>query len=332
MYKPKIGIVGYGRVGKGAELAVQSFTDMELVGIFTRRDPSTVETLTGVEVYSVDELEDGGWDIDVLLLCGGSRTDLPEQTKKYAQWYNVIDSYDQHDTINEHYHEVDDVACDEGTLAIVSVGWDPGLFSKMRALNCAIFAAEVFLHTSWGDGLSQGHSDAIRQIDGVVDARQYTKPIKEAIARIRSDEKVQLATYKTHTRECFVVAEEGADLARIEQEIKTMKNYFVNYETTVHFVTQEELNEQHNRVDHRGFVHGKAWTGVEHEHKHVLEYNLDTDCNAELTGCIMAAYARAAYRHYDEMGDCGCLTALNIPDADLLPLDMTDDEIRTACL
>lgn len=312
--KIRVGIFGYGNLGKGVESAIHQNPDMELAAIFTRRDPNTVQVRsTGVPVLHEDALAQMQDEIDVLILCGGSAKDLPEQTPKYAAMYNVVDSFDTHAKIPEHFAAVDACAKQSGKVGIISCGWDPGMFSLNRLYaNCVLPDGNDY--TFWGKGVSQGHSDAVRRIEGVIDCRQYTVPVPEALEAVRSGENPQLTTREKHTRECFVVAEEGADLARIEREIKTMPNYFADYDTTVHFITMEEMKRDHGGLPHGGCVIRTGQTGMEHEHQHVIEYSLKLDSNPEFTGSVIVAYARAAYRMNQE-GMCGCKTVFDIAPA-----------------
>ncbi len=307
----RIGILGYGNLGRGVECAIRQNPDMELKAVFTRRDPKSVHILTeGVPVYSVEEAEKRKDEIDVLILCGGSATDLPVQTPEYAQWFNVVDSFDTHAKIPEHFASVDAAAKKSGKVAVISVGWDPGMFSIARLYATACLP-EGENYTFWGKGVSQGHSDAVRRIEGVKDARQYTIPVESALEAVRSGSNPVLSTREKHTRECFVVAEEGADRERIEREIKTMPNYFSDYDTTVHFVTEEELKRDHSRLPHGGFVLRSGRTGWEKENGHIIEYSLKLDSNPEFTSSIIVAYARAAYRMNQE-GQAGCRTAFDV--------------------
>lgn len=310
----RVGILGYGNLGRGVECAIRQNPDMELRAVFTRRAPETVKILTeGVPVYHVDEAEAKKDEIDVLILCGGSATDLPIQTPKYAQWFNVVDSFDTHAKIPEHFAAVDESAQKSGKVGIISVGWDPGMFSLNR-LYAAACLPEGENYTFWGKGVSQGHSDAIRRIEGVKDARQYTIPVESALEAVRSGSSPELTTREKHTRECFVVAEEGADLAKIENEIKTMPNYFSDYDTTVHFITEEEMKRDHSGLPHGGMVIRTGVTGMEKEHKHVIEYSLKLDSNPEFTSSIIVAYARAAYKMNQE-GQKGCKTVFDVAPA-----------------
>lgn len=325
----RIGILGYGNLGKGIECAIRQNKDMEMVGVFTRRDPATVSILTeGVLVYSVDKVMEMKDRIDVLILCGGSATDLPKQTKEYVKYFNVIDSFDTHVNIPKHYSEVNEAAKSSGHIGIVSVGWDPGMFSLNRLYaNCILPDGNDY--TFWGKGVSQGHSDAIRRIDGVKNGKQYTIPVSAALDAVRRGENPKLTTRQKHTRECFVVADEGANLNRIEEEIKTMPNYFEEYDTTVHFISEEELEREHQGIPHGGFVFRTGTTGWNQENKHVIEYSLKLDSNPEFTGSVLVAYARAAYRLSKE-GTSGCKTVFDIAPAYLSPL--SGEEIRAHLL
>ena len=314
----RVGILGYGNLGKGVEAALAQNEDMQLVGVFTRRSPESVSVRTpDVPVYHCDKLADMKKDIDVLILCGGSATDLPEQTPVYAEMFNVIDSFDTHARIPEHFANVDAKAKAAGTTCIISCGWDPGMFSLNRLYaNCIL--PEGRDYTFWGKGVSQGHSDAVRRIEGVADCRQYTIPVPAAMDAVRAGENPELTTREKHTRECFVVAKEGADLAKIEEEIKTMPNYFADYDTTVHFITAEEMQRDHSGLPHGGSVIRTGVTGMEKEHKHVIDYSLKLDSNPEFTGSVIVAYARAAYRMNQE-GMTGCKTVFDIAPAYLSP-------------
>ena len=312
--KTRIGILGYGNLGRGIECAIKHNDDMELVAVFTRRNPDDVKILTeNVKVYSVNDVEDFKDKIDVMILCGGSATDLPEQTKKYAEMFNVIDSFDTHAKIPEHFADVDAAAKKSGKIGIISVGWDPGMFSLNRLYANAILTNGSD-YTFWGKGVSQGHSDAIRRIDGVLDGKQYTIPVESALEAVRNGENPELTTRQKHTRECFVVAEEGADKARIESEIKNMPNYFADYDTTVHFITEEELKKNHSGIPHGGFVIRSGKTGWNDENTHIIEYSLKLDSNPEFTASVLVAYARAAARLNAE-GQTGCKTVFDIASA-----------------
>lgn len=325
----RLGILGYGNLGRGVECAVRQNEDMELVAVFTRRDPKTVKILT--ETASVCRIEDAPlWKdkIDVLILCGGSATDLPVQTPEYVKYFNVVDSFDTHARIPEHFANVDAAAKESGKLGIISVGWDPGMFSLNRMYANAILP-EGSDYTFWGKGVSQGHSDALRRIDGVKDAKQYTIPVDAALEEVRKGTNPQLTTRQKHTRECFVVLEEGADAARIEQEIKTMPNYFADYDTIVHFISEEELKKNHSGIPHGGFVLRSGVTGWEKEHKHLIEYSLKLDSNPGFTSSVIVAYARAAYRLALE-GQTGCRTVFDIAPAYLSP--KSGEELRASLL
>ncbi len=324
----KIAIMGYGNLGRGVECAVGQNDDMELVGVFTRRSPETVKTVSGVPVYPADCLVEKREEIDVLVMCGGSATDLPEQTPEYAKYFNIVDSFDTHAKIPEHFARVDQAAKEGGNVAMISVGWDPGMFSLNRLYAGAILR-EGRDYTFWGKGVSQGHSDAIRRIPGVKDAKQYTIPVESALNAVRNCENPELTVRQKHTRECFVVAEEGADRVRIEEEIKTMPNYFADYDTTVHFITEEELQRDHAGIPHGGMVLRTGKTGTGGEHNHVIEYSLKLDSNPEFTACVLAAYARAAYRMSRE-GMTGCKTVFDVAPAYLSPL--TAEEMRSRLL
>lgn len=320
----RIGIYGYGNLGRGVECAIADNPDMQLVGVFTRRSPASITTASGAPVYSVDEALHMQDQIDVMILCGGSATDLPEQTPAMAAHFNVIDSFDTHANIPQHFAAVDAAAQASGKIAIISVGWDPGMFSVNRLYASSILPQGQF-YTFWGKGVSQGHSDAIRRIPGVKDARQYTIPVDAALEAVRSGSQPELTTRQKHTRECFVVAEEGADLSAIEQAIVTMPNYFADYDTTVHFISEEELQRDHAGIPHGGFVIHTGKTGRNHENNHVIEYNLKLDSNPEFTSSVLVAYARAAYRLQQE-GQKGCKTVLDIAPSYLSP--KTGEELR----
>ncbi|MBP3584878.1 MAG: diaminopimelate dehydrogenase [Peptococcaceae bacterium] len=324
----RIGVLGYGNLGRGVELAIQHCPDMELAGVFTRRNPQSLQTVTGANVYSMEQAETMQNEIDVMILCGGSATDLPVQTPKFAQLYNVIDSFDTHAKIPEHFDAVDAAAKAAGKTAIISTGWDPGMFSLNRVLAQAILP-QGDTYTFWGKGVSQGHSDAIRRLDGVKDARQYTIPVETALEAVRNGEAPNLTTRQKHLRECFVVAEEGADLAKIEQEIVTMPNYFAEYDTTVHFISEEELRANHSGIPHGGFVIHSGKTGVNSENTHVIEYGLKLDSNPEFTASVLVAYARAAYGMHKD-GITGCKTVFDVAPRYLSP--MSDEQLRKEML
>ena len=308
----RIGIFGYGNLGRGVEAAIRQNGDMELAAVFTRRDPATVKIATeGVKVCHTDDAKNMINDIDVMILCGGSATDLPIQTPELAKLFNVVDSFDTHARIPEHFANVDSVAKQSGKVALISVGWDPGLFSLNRLYASAILP-EGNSYTFWGKGVSQGHSDAIRRVEGVLDGKQYTIPVESALDAVRSGTNPELTTRQKHIRECFVVAEEGADLARIENEIKNMPNYFADYDTTVHFITAEELKRDHSGIPHGGFVIRTGKTGANKEHNHVIEYSLKLDSNPEFTSSVIVAFARAVNRLQSE-GNFGCKTVFDIP-------------------
>ncbi len=315
----KIAICGYGNLGRGIEAAIRQNDDMELTGVYTRRNPESVRIMTdGVEVFHIDEMINHKDEIDVLIICGGSATDLPKMTPKLAENFNVIDSFDTHADIARHFDTVDKAAKKGGNIALISAGWDPGMFSLNRLYSSAILP-DGKDYTFWGKGVSQGHSDAIRRIDGVADARQYTVPIDAALKAVRSGENPDLSTRDKHLRECYVVAEEGADKERIEREIKTMPNYFADYETTVTFITQEELEKNHSGIPHGGFVIRTGVTGFDRENKHIVEYSLKLDSNPEFTASVIVAYARAIYR-MRQRGDIGCKTVFDVAPADISPM------------
>ena len=310
----KIGILGYGNLGRGVECAVKQNDDMELVAVFTRRNPEDVKILTETAtVCNVADVEDWKDKIDVMIICGGSATDLPKQTPVYAKMFNVIDSFDTHAKIPEHFANVDAAAKEGGHVGIISVGWDPGMFSLNRLYANAILP-DGNDYTFWGKGVSQGHSDAIRRVEGVKDVKQYTIPVEAALKAVRNGENPELTTRQKHTRECFVVLEEGADAAKVEEEIKTMPNYFSDYDTTVHFISEEELKANHSGIPHGGFVLRSGKTGWDGENKHLIEYSLKLDSNPEFTSSVLIAYARAAYRLASE-GQIGCKTVFDIAPA-----------------
>lgn len=325
----RIGIMGYGNLGRGIECAIRQNPDMELKAVFTRREPRTVRILTdNVPIYPAADALKYKNDIDVLILCGGSATDLPEQTKEYAKYFNVVDSFDTHAKIPEHFNQVNKSAEENGTTAIISAGWDPGMFSLNRLYANAILP-DGYDYTFWGKGVSQGHSDAIRRVDGVADGKQYTIPSEKALSAVRNGENPQLSVRDKHTRECFVVPEDGADLDRITEAIKTMPNYFSDYDTTVHFITQKELDKNHSGIPHGGFVIRSGKTGWNQENSHVIEYSLKLDSNPEFTASVMVSYARAAYRMRAE-GITGCKTVFDIAPAYLSRL--SNEELRRSML
>ena len=325
----RVGILGYGNLGKGVESAIAQNDDMELKAVFTRRNPENVKVRTaGVKVLQADELSHMQDELDVLILCGGSATDLPVQTPQYASMYNVVDSFDTHARIPEHFAAVDAAAKKAGKVSLISCGWDPGMFSLNRLYaNCVLPESKDY--TFWGKGVSQGHSDAVRRIEGVKDCRQYTIPVEKAVEAVRSGSNPELTTREKHTRECFVVAEEGADLAKIENEIKTMPNYFSDYDTTVHFIDEEEMKRDHSGLPHGGMVIRTGVTGMEKEHKHVIEYSLKLDSNPEFTGSVIVAYARAVSRMNKE-GMSGCKTVFDVAPAYLSP--KSAEELRAHML
>ncbi|MBQ2898095.1 MAG: diaminopimelate dehydrogenase [Clostridia bacterium] len=315
--KIRIGIAGYGNLGKGVECSIMQNADTELVGIFTRRPPESVKTVTNAKVYNINDLLDFKDKIDVLIICGGSATDLPVQTPEFAKSFNVVDSFDTHAKIPQHFENVDAAAKQSGKIAMISVGWDPGMFSLSRLYAGAILPLGND-YTFWGKGVSQGHSDAIRRIDGVLDAKQYTIPVDDALDAVRSGTNPELTTRQKHIRECFVVACEGADLNKIEQEIKTMPNYFADYDTIVHFISQDELTKNHSGIPHGGFVIRSGKTGINGENNHIIEYSLKLDSNPEFTASVLVAFARAAYKMNKE-GMCGCKTVFDVPPSYLSP-------------
>lgn len=325
----RIGIMGYGNLGRGVECAVRQNLDLELAAVFSRRGPGEVRPLTpGVPVYPAQEAQAHRGQVDVLILCGGSATDLPAQTPQFAQWFNVVDSFDTHARIPQHFAAVDAACKAAGTVGAISVGWDPGLFSLARAYAGAVLPQGAS-YTFWGKGVSQGHSDAIRRIPGVQDARQYTVPVPAALEKVRAGGQPQLTTRQKHTRECYVVAQPEADLARIEKEIKEMPNYFADYDTTVHFISQQELQRDHAALPHGGTVLRTGATGWQGEHRHVVEYALKLDSNPEFTSSVLAAYARAVYR-LAQAGGTGCHTVLDIPPA--LLCAQSPEELRAQLL
>ncbi len=325
----KVAIYGYGNLGRGVECAIAQNKDMELVGVFTRRPPETVKILTeGVSVYPAEKAVEMKDKIDVMILCGGSATDLPVQTPAMAEFFNVVDSFDTHARIPEHFETVDQSAKKSGKIAMISVGWDPGMFSLNRLYGGAVLPVGKD-YTFWGKGVSQGHSDAIRRVKGVRDGKQYTVPVESALDAVRSGKNPELTTREKHLRECYVVAEEGADLKQIETDIKTMPNYFADYDSTVHFISQQELDEKHSGIPHGGFVIRSGKTGINLEHQHIIEYRLKLDSNPEFTASVLVAFARAAYRMNQE-GMSGCKTVLDVPPAYLSP--KTGEELRKELL
>lgn len=324
----KLAIYGYGNLGRGVECAVTQNPDAELTAVFTRRDPESVKTLTGVPVYSAESILDFKDKIDVLIICGGSATDLPKMTPYLAAHFNVVDSFDTHAKIPSHFENVNKAALENGNIALISAGWDPGMFSIARVYASSILP-DGKDYTFWGRGVSQGHSDAVRRIDGVIDARQYTVPVPEAVDAVRQGLCPELTTRQKHTRECFVVAEEGADKQRIENEIKTMPNYFSDYDTTVTFISAEEMKEKHSALPHGGSVIRTGKTGLSKENSHVIEYSLKLDSNPQFTSSALVAFARAIFR-MRARGETGCKTVLDIAPADLSPL--SGDQLRAHML
>ena len=325
----KIGIAGYGNLGRGVECAIKQNPDMELAAVFTRRNPESVQILTeGVPVCRIEDAGEWKDRMDVMILCGGRATDLPEQTPAFAKMFNVIDSFDTHAKIPEHYANVDAAAKEGGKVSIISVGWDPGMFSLNRLYANAILP-DGKDYTFWGKGVSQGHSDAVRRVEGVKDARQYTIPVESSLEAVREGKNPELTTREKHTRECFVVLEEGADAAKVEEEIKNMPNYFSDYDTTVHFISEEELQKNHSGIPHGGFVLRSGKTGWNGENSHLIEYSLKLDSNPEFTSSVLAAYARAAYRLSCE-GVSGCRTVFDIAPAYLS--EKSGEELRKMML
>lgn len=310
----RIGIMGYGNLGRGVECAVKQNEDMELVAVFTRRNPSDLTIKTeSAKVVNVADVAEWKDKIDVLVICGGSATDLPKQTPEYVKLFNCIDSFDTHAKIPEHFENVDKAAKESGHIGMISVGWDPGMFSLNRMIGNAILPCGSD-YTFWGKGVSQGHSDAIRRIEGVKDAKQYTVPVESALEAVRSGSNPTLSTRQKHTRECFVVLEEGADAKKVEEAIVTMPNYFADYDTTVNFISQEELDKNHGGIPHGGFVIRTGKTGWNEENSHVIEYSLKLDSNPEFTSSVIVAYARAAYKMSKE-GLSGCKTVFDVAPA-----------------
>ena len=329
MEKIRIGIAGYGNLGRGVELAIRQNEDMKLVGVFTRRAPETVKLMTeNVPVYHMDNVKSMQDEIDVMILCGGSATDLPEQTPELAQYFNVIDSFDTHARIPEHFANVDKVCKENGKLAIISLGWDPGLFSLNRLYAESILPSGK-TYTFWGKGVSQGHSDAIRRVEGVKKGIQYTVPVDAAMDAVRAGSQPELSTREKHVRECFVVAEEGADPEKIAETIKNMKNYFAEYDTIVHFISEEEFDAVHNKMPHGGFVMRSGKTGADEQTHQMIEYSLKLESNPEFTASVLVAYARALSRMTAE-GMTGCKTAFDIAPSYLSR--MSGEELRAALL
>ncbi|MGG7073169.1 diaminopimelate dehydrogenase [Campylobacter sp. 9BO] len=325
--KIKVGILGYGNLGRGVELAIKNSKDLETVGIFSRRDPKSVKTC-GASVYNIDEILSHKDNIDVLILCGGSATDLPEQTPEFVKNFNVVDSFDTHAKIPEHFANVDKAAKDNKKVGIIAVGWDPGMFSLNRLFGESVLENGK-TYTFWGKGVSQGHSDAIRRIKGVIDARQYTVPIDAALQSVRNGENPELSTRAKHLRECYVVVEDGADKASIEHEIKTMPNYFADYDTSVNFIDLETLKREHGGIPHGGFVLRSGVSGENGETKHIIEYSLKLDSNPEFTASVLVAYARAAYR-LAKKGESGAYSVFDIAPALISP--KTPEELRAEIL
>ncbi|MCX7708703.1 MAG: diaminopimelate dehydrogenase [Clostridia bacterium] len=312
MSKIRIGIVGYGNIGRGVECAIKQNPDTELVAVFTRRAPESLKINTpGAKVVSMEDAEKFKNDIDVMILCGGSATDLPEQGPQFAAMFNAVDSFDTHAKIPEYFEKVDNAAKTAGKISVISVGWDPGLFSMIRMMSGAILP-EGKDYTFWGKGVSQGHSDAIRRVLGVKNAIQYTIPIENAVEKVRNGQNPELTTRQKHLRECFVVAAENADKAKIEAEIKNMPNYFADYDTVVHFVTEDELKQNHSKMPHGGFVFRSGVTGDENKNNHIIEFSLKLDSNPEFTANVLVAYARATYRLNKE-GNAGAKTVFDVP-------------------
>lgn len=324
----RLAVYGYGNLGKGVECAVKQNDDIELVGVFTRRNPDSIKTLTGIKVYNADEIEKFKNEIDVLVICGGSATDLPVMTPALAKNFNVVDSFDTHAKIPTHFENVDKAATESGHIALISVGWDPGMFSLARLYANAVLPQGKD-YTFWGRGVSQGHSDAVRRIEGVADARQYTVPIEKSVNSVRNGEFPELTSRDKHLRECFVVAKEGADKAKIENEIKTMPAYFADYDTTVTFISQEEMNEKHSALPHGGSVIRTGKTGINGEHSHTVEYSIKLDSNPEFTANVVIAFARAVYRMH-QRGAVGCKTVFDVAPADMI--NLTPQQIREKLL
>ena len=328
MEKIKLGIVGYGNLGRGVEAACNQNDDIELKAVFTRRNPEDLKIKSNAKVININDIENYKNEIDVLILCGGSATDLPVQTPKYVKMFNVVDSFDTHAKIPEHFENVNKAAIETNHIGIISVGWDPGMFSLNRLYgNCILPEGKDY--TFWGKGVSQGHSDAIRRVEGVKDGKQYTIPVQEALEAVKSGKNPELSTREKHKRECFVVLKEGADPKKVEEEIKTMPNYFSDYDTTVHFITDEELKKNHSGIPHGGFVFRSGKTGLNKENNHIIEYSLKLDSNPEFTSSVLIAYARAAYKLSKE-GQKGCKTVFDIAPAYLSP--KSNEELRKTML
>ncbi len=329
MQKIRIGITGYGNLGRGTELAIAKCDDMELKGVFTRRDPSSLKLQTpGVSAYSIDDLEKFRQEIDVMIICGGSAFDLPEQGPALAKLFNTVDSFDNHGNIPQYFKAVDEAAKQGDNVSLISVGWDPGMFSINRLYASSILPQGKG-YTFWGKGVSQGHSDAIRRVKGVLDGKQYTLPVETALEQVRKGDNPEFTTRQKHTRECFVVAEEGADLKQIEHDIVTMPNYFADYDTTVHFISMEEMKKNHSGIPHGGFVLHSGKTGANDEHNQLIEFSLKLDSNPEFTASVLVAFARAVHRFAKE-GKKGALSVFDVPPAYLSP--KTGEELRKEML
>ena len=324
----KIGIYGYGNLGRGVELCASANIDVQITGVFTRRDPESVKTALGTKAFAADDVAKFKNEIDVMIICGGSATDLPELTPKLAQTFNVVDSFDTHVKIPDHFATVNKAAEKGGNLALISAGWDPGMFSLNRIYSEAILPLGE-TYTFWGKGVSQGHSDAVRRIDGVLDARQYTIPKEEALEAVRSGKNPNLSVRDKHLRECFVVAREGADLKKIENEIKNMPAYFADYDTVVHFISAEEMAKNHSELPHGGFVIRTGKSNEGNAHNHTIEYRLALDSNPEFTAGVLIAAARAVYRKHGR-GETGCITLFDVSPADLSP--KTGEQLRSELL
>ena len=323
-----VGIYGYGNLGRGVECAIKQNSDFNLVGVFTRREPSLVKTAFNSPVFKAENVTDFVGKIDVLIICGGSATDLPTQTPNLSKYFNVVDSFDTHAKIPAHFDNVNNICLENNTTSLISAGWDPGLFSLNRLYASSILS-NGNTYTFWGKGVSQGHSDAIRRIDGVLDAKQYTIPVDSSLELVRSGNNPELSTREKHTRECFVVVKDGADKNKIEKEIINMPNYFADYDTTVHFISKEELDKNHSGIPHGGFVICSGKTGSELEHNNVIEYSLKLDSNPEFTASVLVAYARAIYKMNKEK-NYGCKTVFDVPPAYLSKL--SNEELRRELL